>query len=66
MHKTQKHADMNQKLWLLVVFNLSFCHFQKLFLLKGLAEPLIKLQAFQQTQLLINSLNVPAHLVAED
>lgn len=54
MHRTQKHADMNQKFWLLVVFNLRFCHFQKLFLLKGVADPLIKLQTFQQAQLLIN------------
>lgn len=54
MHRTQKHADMNQKFWLLVVFNLTLCHFQKLFLLKRLAEALIKLQTFQQTQLLIN------------
>lgn len=54
MQRTQKHTDMNQKFWLLVVFNLTFCHLQKLFPLKGLAEALIKLQTFQQTQLLIN------------
>lgn len=54
MHRTQKHADINQKFWLLVVFNLGFCHFEKLFLTKGLAEPLIKLQTFQKPQRLIN------------